>query len=508
MPDDPNDPVGFQVRVGPAASPVAPAPETPFRIAILGDFSGRTSRAVTETGEELAGRKPLRVDRDNLDELMARLAPEVQLPTEPRLSVSFSTLSEFHPDELFRRLPIFQELRDARKRLGDPASSKEALRELVDEPAPAAGPAPEGEGAPVPENLLDQILDRAPGARVDAEAAVTGDLAGLVKRIVEPYLDAAADPRVGEVQESLDAAAAGLMRALLHAPSVQALEAAWRGVDLLVRRLETSVQLQLHLIDVSKQELAADQAPDSDIEKSGLFKLLVDSSVGTPGAEPWALLVGDYTFGPQDEDLLLLARLGALASLAGAPWISAAHPQLAGFDSFAHAPDPASWRTVDLPLWDALRREPQAAWLGLALPRFLLRLPYGAEAEPCDILGFEELSQPPRHDQLLWGNPAFACGLLLGQSFSAGGWAAVTRRQDIDRLPLHLHRDTDGDMVAQPCGEALLTERAADLLLDKGLMPLATLKGHDTVRLVRFQSIRHPLTPLQGRWTPGNPHDH
>jgi type VI secretion system protein ImpC len=500
MPDDPNEPVGFQISVGPAASRGAPAPETPFRILILSDFSGRGSRQVVESGDELAQRKVHRVDRDNLDEVMARLAPQVRWPTEPPLTVGFSSLGDFHPDLLFRRLPIFQKLRDARTRLGDPGSADAALRELLGEPD--AAPSPDRPAAPAPENLLDQIVDRSPGARVDAEAAMTGDLAGLVKRIVGPYLDATADPRRDKVQESLDAAAADLMRALLHAPGVQALEAAWRGVDLLVRRLETGTQLQLHLIDVSKPELAADQAPDSPIESSGLFKRLVESSVGTPGGEPWALIIGDYTFGPDEDDLLLLARLGALAGLAGAPWISAAHPRLAGFDAFAETPDPIAWRTVELPLWDALRREPQAAWLGLALPRFLLRLPYGAESEPCEDFAFEELSAPTRHDQLLWGNPAFACALLLGQSFSAGGWAAIPQRQEIDHLPLHLYRDAGGDTVARPCGEALLTERAADLLLDKGLMPLASLKGSDAVRLVRFQSIRHPLTALQGPWIP------
>lgn len=503
MPDDRKEKVGFRVSVGPRTSPerAAPAPQTPFRIAVLGDFSGGG------VGGALADRRTHRVDRDNLDQVLARLAPEVRLPTDPPNSVRFASLQDFHPDSLYHRIPLFQKLREARERLADPASSAEAVRELLGGESPSAA-APEGGPPPASGDLLDRILDRTAPPAVEAEAALAGDLSGLVRQLVRPYLEGGVDPRSRELQESLDGAASGLMRALLHHPHVQALEAAWRGVDFLVRRLETDARLQLHLIDVSRDELAADQAPDSDIEGSGLYKLLVESSVGTPGGEPWALIIGDYTFGPEPDDLLLLARLGALASLAEAPWISAAGPGLAGAASFADPPDPAAGPPAAGPLWDALRREPQAAWLGLVLPRLLLRLPYGPESEPAESFAFQELSDPPRHGQFLWGNAAFACALLLARSFSDAGWAmAPGLHQDIDRLPLHLVRQADGEVVTQPCGETLLTERAADLLLERGLMPLASMKGSDRVRLVRFQSIRNPLTPLQGRWSGETPHD-
>ena len=247
-------------------------------------------------------------------------------------------------------------------------------------------------------------------------------------------------------------------------------------------------------------DITGDQGSGLGFEETGLYKLLVEGSVGTPGARRWAVLVGDYTFGPEPKDVEIAARLAGIANLAGAPWISAAHPQLAGCESFHDTPDPADWLKESPPAWDVLRALPLASWLGLATPRFLLRLPYGSETEPCDLFPFEEMPGTPAHEDYLWGNPAFACALLLARSFASAGWDFQPgMHQDIGGLPLHLYR-ANGDPVSTPCAETLLTERAAVRLIERGLMPLASLKDSDTVRLVRFQSVAHPSAPLAGPW--------
>jgi type VI secretion system protein ImpC len=148
-----------------------------------------------------------------------------------------------------------------------------------------------------------------------------------------------------------------------------------------------------------------------------------------------------------------------------------------------------------------LRRSPEAAYVGLALPRFLLRLPYGREGERLEAFEFEELPDGGSHDAYLWGNPAFGCAYLLGRAFSEHGWGfrpgAV---QEIDDLPIYVFKD-DGERRVKPCAEVLLTLRGAELILDRGLMPLLSFRDRDVVRLARFQSIRDPLTPLAGRWS-------
>lgn len=496
--------VGIQVSIRAASRTAAPEDETPFRIAVLGDFSGRAQRGVIDPAGALLDRGPVRVDRDNLGEVLARLAPRLILPSEPRIEVGFESLEDFHPDSLFGRLPIFDRLRTARGRLSDPATAADALRELTgrrEAEVPTEAEPPRA----APDDLLDQIVSRSEGPGAEDVAASSSELDALVRRIASPYVEPDEDPRAPHVLEGIEAASSSLLRALLHHPHFQALEASWRALDFLTRRIETDSALQIHLFDISRPELAADGDADSDLASTALYRALVESSVETPGAAPWSLLVGDFAFGPDEDDALLLARLGAIASLAGAPWISAARPALAGLDSFAVAPDPADWRSPPTGgLWEALRRESQARYLGLAAPRFLLRLPYGADSEPCESLAFEEITEPPDHDDYLWGNPAYLCALLLARSFRDQGWSMRPgTHREVRGLPLHLYV-SQGDTEAKPCAEATLSERAAERLIECGLIPLLSVKETDSVRLIRLASLAEPPAPLEGRWLSGS----
>jgi type VI secretion system protein ImpC len=304
----------------------------------------------------------------------------------------------------------------------------------------------------------------------------------------------------------IDRALASQMRALLHAPDFQALEAAWRAVFLLVRRLETDSQLKLYLIDLSKAELTADLGGTEDLRSTGLYRMLVDRNLGTTGGDPWALIVGNYTFGPTCQDAETLARLAQIATAAQAPFIAGASSHAIGCESLAETPYPEDWQweaeAEDRAAWEALRRRPEAGHLGLALPRFLLRLPYGEASDPAESFAFEEMQGSPAHEDYLWGNPAFACALLLAQSFSEYGWQMRPGvHAEIGGLPLPVY-DKDGDSELKSCAEALLTERAAGKILESGMMPLVWLKGQDTVRLVRFQSIADPTAHWQGGGEP------
>jgi type VI secretion system protein ImpC len=148
----------------------------------------------------------------------------------------------------------------------------------------------------------------------------------------------------------------------------------------------------------------------------------------------------------------------------------------------------------------AVRGSAAARWIGLALPRFLLRLPYGKETDSTETFAFEEMPSPPEHERYLWGHPALACAYLLGEAFTRAGWQMRPGMvADIDGLPLHVYRDGPEKQL-KPCAEVLLTEDAAELLLERGFMPLISFRGTDRVRVFRFQSIASPLAALAGRW--------
>jgi len=499
----------------------APEPEMPFRILILGDFSGRENRCLEESTDVPDGWRVFEVDRDNIDEVMARIGPEIHIPIGgsdvPAVTIGFSELDDFHPDQLFSRLEVFQALRETRKRLNDPRTFETAKKEVrswfeadeSQEPSESLSEPPTHKLAASSQpsgSLLDQIIGETEGLQPDTRiVSEPSDWDAFIRNIVTPHLVPGDDPEQEKLLAAVDASISGLMETLLHHPDFQVLEAAWRAVNFLVQRLETDAQLKLYLLDISKAELATDLLSTEDLRLTRMYKILVEQTVDTPGAEPWAVIAGNYTFDETKGDAELLGRMAKIVKQAGVPFISAAHDHLLGCDSLKDAPDPNDWkRPADAEgnqAWNALRSLPEASYLGLSLPRFLLRLPYGDKTDPMDYFDFQEMPDDrPDHNKYLWGNPCFACVYLLGQAFSQYGWdlrPGVIK--DIDGLPLHVY-DELGASKIQPCAEVLLTERAAEIIMEKSFMPLVSFLNQDRVRLLRFQSLAHPPTHLAGRW--------
>jgi type VI secretion system protein ImpC len=274
------------------------------------------------------------------------------------------------------------------------------------------------------------------------------------------------DPAQQQRAAKREALATELLRGLLHHPHLQAVEAAWRALFMLIRGLDTGSNLKLYVLDITLPELVAEMdAVQKELRRKG----------------PWAVIAGNYTFGQSELDAQVLHRLAGLASSLRAPFIAEA--QLPREDVAQQA-------------WRDLRHSAEARWIGLALPRFLLRLPYGKASGSIESFPFEEMPDN-QHASYLWGNPAFFCAYLLGKSFLSQGWALSRLERRIDGLPMHVYRE-DGEPAAKPCAEVLMTERDALSLLDAGFMPLASLKNEPAALIVRFQSIAQPLAPLSG----------
>ncbi len=479
----------------PEASPLRDS-DTPFRMLLMGDFSGRAGRNLRDPS--LQGRRPILVDRDNFDQVMESLG--VELPC-----VRFAELDDFHPDALYRRLPVFRALRETRAKLEDRATFEAAAAEMRSwktAAAPERTAPPDDLSGLAPDQLFSRMIEEAAPGEAAAAAPRRADAFELLLReIVAPHVEPKADPRLPELLADLDAAVSAQMRAIIHHPDFQAVEAAWRALFFLVRRMESGTGLKLYLLDAAKAEIEPLAYADG-LVSSPLYDIVVERSVGTPGAEPWAVLAGAYTFGNAPLDLALVRALGRIARAAGAPFLGAASPRILGCASLAASPDPRAWRTLPETdaAWQALRGMPEAEWVGLALPRFLLRLPYGRGNAETEAFEFEEMPGAPAHEDYLWGNPVFACLELLARGFSHYGWnLRPDAFNEVEGLPAHLHRE-NGEPVLQPCAEALLTERAAQAITEKGLMAWLSIKDSDRIRLLRFQSIAEPATALPGRW--------
>ena len=503
---------GVNLTAGGESSHARPRSETPFRIAILGDFSGRANRGISEA-DTIAKRRTLFVDRDSFDQALARTGAEIHLAIgDDALRLRFSDLEDFHPDRIFQHLEAFGKLRDLRGRLQDPSTFQRAANELglrssgsVSElrsagTSPAAAPkATRLAAGSLLEEMIEQTESRVAEDRYKRKPDEVREFA---QRVAEEHLVSPPDARQPEILSVIDRGIGGLMRAVLHNRDFQALEAIWRATFLLVRQLETGSQLKLYVIDISKDELAADLKSAADLRDTGMYRLMVEQSVETPGAEPWAMIVGNYAFGSESDDAAVLSRMAQIAHRAHAPFVAEASPRLLGCDSLASTPYPREWKASNPPAgdWAALRRQPEADSVGLALPRFLLRLPYGKKTVPLESFDFDEFQELPKHEDYLWGNPGFAVALLLAQSFNEAGWDMKPGSiSEIDRLPLHVY-EKNGESESKPCAEVLLTEDAAQRILDEGLIPLVSFKDQDSARVMRFQSIAEPLRGLAGPW--------
>jgi type VI secretion system protein ImpC len=492
--------VVIDVEPGRQAVDAAIDPEAPFQILILADLSGRVSRGVLEP---VLGRRPVFVDRDEIETLPKVLGTEIRLPldeagdAEVRLKVDH--LDDLHPDHIFSTCELFPALRAMRKRLESPEALKKATDEILGGLARETAPEAQAPTSIITGSLLDQIADQseasaaAPAAR---RVKPADPLLAYIHDLVKPHLVPGEDPVQKELLAEMDAQVGVEMRKILHHPLFQNVEAAWRSLDKLVREVETDTQLKIYVLDVSKAELLADLATAADLRRTGLFQIL---SASPANGEPWALLGCDCYFRPWIDDVELLGRLAMLADYAGVPLLAGADASVLGVKDPARLGEMEEWQTGN-PVWDEARTMPEARRVGLTMPRILVRMPYGRNDSPIERFAFEEMEGGSTHEHYLWGNAMYGAVTLIGQAFSQNKWNfRPGQLQTISRLPMHTWKE-DGNVELKPCGEVLLTLEAAEKMIELGLMPVLTMKGTDQVRIGMFQSIAKPPTPLQGRW--------
>ena len=460
----------------------------PLRIAILGDFGAQTASA------ENRSTGPLPVDCDNFDKVFAQMGVTLDMPPckegTPDLKLQFRNLEDFHPDKLLPRLDPLGHLTDLWAKLLHPASSHAAAKEIQEILKIGAAPA-ETQPATATESveaMLARLLEKPVSEQHQASSP-----AQLANRLIQQIVGSnvpGLHPQQSQLAALVDAELTACLRAILHHPSFQALEAVWRGLDFLVRNITEEVKLSI--INTRQDELAAMLSAE-DLAKSVICRQLEE-------IRPAAVL-GLYTFGPQDSAVLV--GIARLAKACRAALVASASPHLVGCSSFGAQPDPDDWTkgsAAELESFAGLRRRPEAAHLGLAMPRFLLRQPYGKGSDAIEAFPFEEMPAIPEHESYLWGNPALLFGHLLADAFAAHG-----SEMDVDGgggevsgLPIHKFT-RDGETHVKPCAEAWLNERAAAAILSHGIMPVLSVRGRDAAQLLTLRTISNPPVPLAVR---------
>jgi type VI secretion system protein ImpC len=474
------------------STPPTWAPKRPVRIAVLGDFSGGAAAGRLDTGAELAARKLLPVEFDTLEDTMGRLEVRLAMPLGDGgtgVELELSELDAFHPDQLYRELEVFKALADLRKRLNNTTSFAKAAAEVQswgggrNKRVSRSGSRRSRSGAPAADAKLSDFA-RLIGSTT--EVVTDGPIDALLRSIVGPFVVPAPDPKKDALVATVDKALSDAMRAVLHQPEFQNLESLWRGLDMLLRRIETGPMLQVLLVDVSAEEFAADLSSTDDLGETGLYSMLVDK----PSQEKnggLSLICGLFQFEPTPPHAELLGRMAKVAAHAGAPFVTAMSTD--ALMDRKKAPHPLIAQALK-----ELRALPEGSHLALMSPRFMLRHPYGKRSDPIGAFDFEEFTAADGLRGMLWGHPAILAACLLA--------APTGKTMSIGDLPFHYVTDVDGDQVALPCTERLINADAAARLRQYGIGALMAHKGQPELRVFGLEAVSGQPLGLQVTGTP------
>jgi type VI secretion system protein ImpC len=483
--------------------------ELPFVVGVLANLSG----SQTATLPSLRDRKFVEVDRDNFDQVMKAMNPRLTLRVENRMEedgvdlhveLRFDAIADFEPTAVARQTGSTRELLEKRTLLAEIRSMLVGNQKLEDELEKVLTGISRSQSVERPASRLAPGFPAAVEA-VENAAKVSPDraqelVATFVENVFFPSgskdVEAAANARIPEI----DARLSEQVSAILHDPNFQALESTWRGLSYLVMQTETSVMLKIRVWNVDKRGLAQDLAAAAEFDQCTTFKKIYEEPFGTFGGEPFGLLLGAYEFGQSPDDVELLARLSAIAAASHAPFVAAANAEILHLESFADLGNPRDISKIfDSPeaeKWNSFRESEDSRYVGLTLPRILLRLPYGKDTVPVEEFSFEEGVRGSDHSGYLWGSAAFALAARITDAFATYGWCVAIRGVEggglVEGLPVHTFMTDNGDVASKCPTEIAISDRRELELSRAGFIPLCHYRGTDYAVFLSLNSVQKP----------------
>ena len=495
--------------------------DLPFVVGVFVDLSGQPVAQPCAISQ----RRFAAIDRDNLDSVLRSIAPRLVLSVPNHLDgdgsqlhveLTFQSMNDFAPDRIAQEVAGMRHLLDVRTDLSNLSSLllgndrlEEAIVEIVSDRQSLNRVREElQELAKKPPAAVERLGSCAFANRLVASARISGNapketfvrsLSVLFEEIAAGRIPLSddVDRMVGERVKGIDELAGREMDEVLHADLMQKLEASWRGLASLVDQSETSSYLKIKVFNVSKTELMEDLRKAGQVEKAAVFERIRDESYGFP-SELFGVFIGDFEFGSNPADIELIQKLSEVAACWNTPFISAAAPAMLGFESFTELAGPRDLSKIfDDPIyasWHSLRKSDSARYIGLCLPRVLMRVPYGKGGNVVEEFDYRESA--PDHAAYLWGNAAYSFAARLTDAFARYGWCAAIRGVEggglVEGLPIDTFR-TDQDEVVLKCPtEIAITDRRESELARLGFIPLCYYKGTDQAVFMTAPSIQKP----------------
>jgi type VI secretion system protein ImpC len=302
---------------------------------------------------------------------------------------------------------------------------------------------------------------------------------------------------ISKAIEAIDAKLSKQLSHIMHHEKFKRLEGSWLGLKHLVHSSETGTNLRIRMLTISKRECFRDLDKAVEFDQSQLYRKVYESEYGSPGGEPYGAMIGDFEFTNHPEDIDTLRHISAVSAASFCPFISAAGPELFGFEQWKDLAKPRDlakiFSTEEYAKWRSFRESEDSRFVVLTMPQVLARLPYGERTKPIEAFHYEE--DMSRNDYC-WMNAAYAYGQCLTRSFAEHGWCTYIRGAEaggkIENLPLHTFMSDDGDVDSQ-CPTAVgITDRREAELSRLGFLPLSHYKNTDYAVFFGAQTVNKP----------------
>src|ERR671918_1308920 len=324
---------------------------------------------------------------------------------------------------------------------------------------------------------------------MNSSEATKADAAGSAE--AQPSL---LDAMIAEIDKRI-----GLqLNEILHAPQFQALESAWRGLKFTVDRVEFRENVRVEILNATKEDLLTDFEDAPEVGKSGLYRIVYSNEYGVFGGKPYGLVCGNFDFGAGPEDVTLLSKIAAVAAMSHTPFVANPSPELFGEKNFLNVPNLKDLKSLfegpQYARWHSFRESEDARYVGLCMPRFLLRLPYGEKTVPVKSFNFNE-DVVGQHDRYLWGYASNAFATRVADSFAKYRWCPnIVGPQAggaVENLPLHQY-EAMGEIQTKIPTQVMLTERREYELSEEGLIGLVFRKDTDNAAFFSANSVQKP----------------
>ncbi|MGI9949257.1 type VI secretion system contractile sheath large subunit [Vibrio hyugaensis] len=298
---------------------------------------------------------------------------------------------------------------------------------------------------------------------------------------------------------------------IIHHDTFQKLERSWIGLRYLCNQVDgqPSEDVKVKLLSTTWDEVSKDALKAIEFDQSALFKLLYQNEYGTPGGEPFGLVIGDYELRHDpftnhfDRDLSVLSKISQSAAAAFSPFILSATPGVFGVNRFSElsaiSDISTQFEQTEYEKWRRLRESEDAKFIGITAPNVLFRLPYERDGSRAESFQFEEQIDDSQ-TQLLWGSAAYSFGAIAIRTYQEHGWFTHMRgikqgdyTQGLILAPTRVRTQFNGKNSRDRSPLNLkLSEAREQMLADNGFMSLTPVPETDMVGMTSNVSLYQP----------------